>query len=60
MEREIDFRQTFDQMVTSFGSERAKRALSAAKRNKIENTLLDTVMAPAVSLAEEKAKRKEG
>ena len=59
-EKAVDFRQTFDQMVTSFGSERAKRALSAAKRNKIESTLLDSVMAPAVTQAEDKVKKEGG
>ena len=54
-----DYTNTFDKMVQSFGSERAKRAWSTAKRNKIDSTLLDSTLAPAVSHAEDELKKAE-
>lgn len=59
-EKPFNFRQNYDEMVTSFGSEKAKKELSARKRNTIESSALDVAMATAISHAEEEMKEGEG
>lgn len=44
-------------MVSSFGSERQKRAYAAAKRNKIESGALETALATAVAHAQTEVER---
>ena len=45
----VDYRKSVDQMVNLFGSEKQKRAFSAAKRNVVEEGELDAALATAVS-----------
>lgn len=47
-----DHRKSIDQMVSMFGSEKQKRAFSAAKRNKVESDVLETALATAVTHAQ--------
>ena len=54
-----DYSSTHDIMVQSFGSERAKRAWSAAKRNKFDSSVLDSTLASALSYAEEEISKAE-
>lgn len=53
----IDQRETVDRMVSSFGSERQKRAYAAAKRNKIESDALESALATAVTHAHTEVER---
>lgn len=59
-----DRRQSLKALVTSFGSERQKRAVTAAERNRVDPTSLDAVLTTAVSharvQAEKAAEGKEG
>lgn len=52
-----DYSESLDKVLTSFGSVRAKKAWSAAKRNKIDSSLLDVSLAPAVTHAEEEVEK---
>ncbi len=52
-----DYTSTHDKMVQSFGSERAKKAWSAAKRNKIDSSVLDSTLLTALDYAEEEMKK---
>lgn len=52
-----DYIDTNDKMVQSFGSERAKRALSAAKRNKMDSSALDSTLMTALTYAEDEMKK---
>lgn len=45
----LDYRKSVDQMVNLFGSEKQKRAFSAAKRNIVDEGELDAALATAVS-----------
>lgn len=45
----LDYRKSVDQMVNLFGSEKQKRAFSAAKRNVVDEGELDAALATAVS-----------
>ena len=45
----LDYRKSMDQMVNLFGSEKQKRAVSAAKRNLVDEGELDAALATAVS-----------
>ena len=45
-------REALDQTVSFFGSERRKRALSTAQKNKLESGVLETALEPAISHAE--------
>jgi hypothetical protein len=47
-----EYSSTFDKIVSSFGSTRAKKAWSASKRNKIGEEVLNTAIAPAMEYAE--------
>ena len=44
-----DYRKSVDKMVNLFGSEKQKRAFSAAKRNIVDEGELDAALATAVS-----------
>ena len=52
-----DYQSTHSKMVQSFGSERAKRALSAAKRNKMDSSLLEGTLASALDYADGEMKK---
>ena len=47
--KSLDYRKSVDQMVNLFGSEKQKRAFSAAKRNIVDEGELDAALATAVS-----------
>ena len=51
-QEEMEFSDRFHNMVSSFGSEKAKRALSSARRNKIDANALQLAISPAVSHVE--------
>ena len=44
-------------MVSSFGSERQKRAYAAAKKNRVEASTLETALATAVTHAQTEVDR---
>ena len=44
-----DYRTNFEQLVTSFGSEKAKRVHAAHERNKVESSALEGALATAVT-----------
>ena len=52
-----DYQSTHSKMIQSFGSERAKRALSAAKRNKMDSSLLEGTLASALDYADGEMKK---
>ena len=52
-----EYGETFDKMMSSFGSQRAKKAWSASKRNKVDSHILDTSLTPAISHAEEEVQK---
>ena len=54
-QEEMEFSDRFHSMVSSFGSEKAKRALSSARKNKIDATALELAISPAVRHVEELA-----
>lgn len=45
----MEFSDRFHSMVASFGSEKAKRAMSSARRNKIDAAALKVAISPAVT-----------
>ena len=47
-----DRRKSVDQMISMFGSEKKKRAFSAAQKNKLEGDVLETALATAVTHAQ--------
>ncbi len=49
----VDTRQSLNQMVSLFGSERQKRAFSAAQKNRLESGILDSALETAFSHAQE-------
>lgn len=51
-EDKLDARKSMDQMVSLFGSEKQKRAFSAAQKNKVQSDLLETALEPAFSHAQ--------
>lgn len=51
-EKYVSIRKSVDQMVQVFGSEKRKRAYSAAQRNMVETGVLETALEPAFSLAQ--------
>ncbi len=53
-EEKMDRTQTVNEMVKLFGSEKRKRAFSAAQRNQVESEVLETALEPAFSHAEAK------
>lgn len=51
-EEKPDTLKSMDQTISLFGSERRKRAFSAAQRNRVESGVLETALEPAFSHAE--------
>lgn len=51
-QEKVDFQASVNQHVSLFGSERRKRAFSAAQKNKIESDVLESALEPAFSHAE--------
>ena len=47
-----DRRKSVEQMISMFGSEKKKRAFSAAQKNKLEGDVLETALATAVTHAQ--------
>ena len=54
-EEKEDTKQTVNEMVKLFGSEKRKRAFSAAQRNQVESEVLETALEPAFTHAQAKA-----
>ena len=52
-----DRRQSLKALVTSFGSERQKRAITASERNRVDPASLDAVLATSVSHARIEAEK---
>ena len=56
----MDYQANFEQLVTSFGSEKAKRAHAAHQRNKVESSALESALATAVSHAQSEMEKAGG
>ena len=54
-QEEMEFSDRVHNMVAAFGSEKAKRALSSARKNKIDTAALELTLSPAVNHVEKLA-----
>lgn len=56
-EKKVDTSRSINQTVKLFGSERQKRAFSAAQKNRLESDVLKTALEPAFSHAQANSER---
>ena len=56
----MDYRASFEQLVTSFGSEKAKRAHAANARNRVESSALEGALATAVTHVQTEVEKARG